>query len=89
MVRKMKLPGVISFLKALPICADAEGHFGARGALHVQKVHEFSLRRFGAEINFVLPFLGYAAGGFEHHIELADGGEVALPAFGAGTLYAL
>ena len=65
---------------------DAEGHFGARRALYVQKVYKLALRRFGAEINFVLAFVRYPARSFEHKVEGAYRRPIVLAAVGAGDL---
>ena len=63
---------------------DAEGHLAARGALHVLEVDEDALRRLGAQIDLRLAVLGHALKGLEHHIELADGRELAFAAARAG-----
>ena len=64
---------------------DAEGDFCARGALNVQKVYEFALRRFGTQINFILALVRNAAGCFEHKVECTDGRPVMLAAVRAGN----
>ena len=65
---------------------DPEGDFCARRALYVHKVYEFALRRFGAEINFVLALVRDPARSLEHQIERADIRPVVLSADGAGDL---
>ena len=70
-VRKMKLPGVISLRKLLPIWAMPNG--GLRRAMvdDVGEVDEDALRRLGPQI--VQAFLGLdrAQVGLEHHVEFA------------------
>ena len=63
---------------------DAERHFCARGALNVQKVYEFALRGFGAQVDFILALVGDAAGCFEHKVERTDGRPVMFAAVRAG-----
>ena len=68
----MKLPGVISLRKDLPIWPIPKGYLAASGALHVLKVYEYALRGFGTEIYLAGGVLVNALECFEHHVELAD-----------------
>jgi hypothetical protein len=49
-VRKMKLPGVISLRKLLPIWPMPNGGFFAGGGQHVVEVHEDALGGLGAQV---------------------------------------
>ena len=79
-VRKMKLPGVISLRKDLPIWPTPNGQLFAGGALDVGEVDKDALRGLGAQVNLVFRVLGDALEGLEHQVELADVGEVLLAA---------
>ncbi len=85
----MKLPGVISLRKLLPIWRDAEGQLLAGGALDVVEVDEDALGRLGTQVHGVLRVLGDALEGLEHQVELADVGQVVLAAGGAGDVVLL
>ena len=79
MVRKVKLPGVISLRKA-----DGEGQLGAHGAQDVGVVDVLALGVLGAQIDDGLRVVRDAAVGLEHQIEFADIGKVVLAAIRAG-----
>ena len=74
----MKLPGVISLRKALPICAMPNGIFWRDELLHVEKVDVDSLRRLRTKIERPAALLDGAHVGLEHEVELARLGELAL-----------
>ncbi len=80
----MKLPGVISFRKDLPICATPKGSFLRVERWMFDKVDEDALRRFGTEIHRVLGILGDALESLEHQVELPDVGEIMFAAGGTG-----
>ena len=65
---------------------DPEGYARAGGPLDVQEIDKFPLRGFRAQIDFVLPLFGHPAGSLEHHVELADGGEVGFSALRTANL---
>ena len=60
--------------------AYAEGQLLAGGALDICKVNENALSGLGTQIAGAAGVLGHADGGFEHEIELADGGEIVFAA---------
>ena len=64
--------------------ADTEGHLLTGGALDVLEVDENTLSGLGTEVNGGGGVLVNALEGLEHEVELADVGEVALTAAGAG-----
>jgi len=76
----MKLPGVISLRKLLPIWSDAEQAACAGCRHHVGKGDEDALRGLGAQI--VQPLLGLDGPemGLEHHVEFARLGPLPLGA---------
>ena len=88
-VRKVKLPGVISLRKDLPIWHDAEGQLLPGGALDVLEVDEDALCRLRTQVHGVLRVLGDALEGLEHQVELTDVGPVVLAAGGAGDVVLL
>ena len=65
---------------------DTERDFCSRRSLYVQKVDEFALSRFGAEVNFVLTFFRNPARGFKHKVELSYRRKVALAALRANDV---
>ena len=73
----MKLPGVISLRKLLPIWPMPNGGFVRDGRHHVGEVDEDALRGLGTQI--VQPLLGLDRTeiGLEHHVELARLGPLA------------
>ena len=66
--------------------AHAEGNLPAGGALDVLEVDEDALGCLGAQIDRCSGILVDALEGLEHQVELADVGEIALAAAGAGHL---
>ncbi|MGC4011518.1 MAG: hypothetical protein QM805_22480 [Pseudomonas sp.] len=66
--RKVKLRGLISLRKALPICAMPKGSFW-REVEHVVEVDEDGLRGLGAEIGDGVIVLDGADVGLEHQVE--------------------
>ncbi len=62
---------------------DAERHAAARRPLHVFKVYENALRRFGAQINRVYAVFGNALKSFKHKVKLSDRRKIAFTANGA------
>ena len=76
-VRKMKLPGVISLRKLLPIWPMPNGGLRPRRGDHVGEVDEDALRGFRAQIVQALIGLDGAEVGLEHHVELARLGPLA------------
>ena len=73
----MKLPGVISLRKLLPIWPMPNGGLRARRGHHVGEVDEDALRGFRAQIVQTLLGLDRAEVGLEHHVELARFGPLA------------
>ena len=76
-VRKMKLPGVISLRKLLPIWPMPNGGLLPRRRLHVEEVHEDALRGLRAQVVQALLGLHRAEVGLEHHVEVARRGVLA------------
>ena len=79
-VRKMKLPGVISLRKLLPIWPMPNGGLRARRRHHVGEVDEDALRGLGPQVVHALLGLDRAEVGLEHHVEVARLGPLALGA---------
>ena len=79
-VRKMKLPGVISLRKLLPVWAMPNGGFLPRGLHDVVEVDEDALGRLGAQVVQARLVLDDAEVGLEHHLEVARLGPPALGA---------
>ncbi len=75
--------------EAFPGIADAEGNLLPAGALDVFEVDEDALSRLRAEVDGAGGILRDPNVGLEHHVEFADGGEIALPANGADHLVGL
>ena len=67
----MKLPGVISLRKLLPVWAMPNGGLRARRLHDVEEVDEDALRRLGAQVVQARLVLDDAEVGLEHHVELA------------------
>jgi hypothetical protein len=76
----MKLPGVISLRKDLPVCAMPNGRLAARGLHDVEEVDEDALRRLGPQVVQPLLVLHRAQIGLEQPAELTRLGEGALGA---------
>ena len=84
-VRKMKLPGVISLRKLLPIWAMPNGGFLRLRGHHVGEVEEDALRGLGPQVVQAGLVLDHAEVGLEHHVEGARlGPRAAGAAVGAG-----
>ena len=81
----MKLPGVISLRKDLPIW-HAEGQLPAGGPLDGGEVDKNALGGLRPQVHLVGGVLRDALVGLEHQVEFADVGEVALAAARAGHL---
>ena len=73
----MKLPGVISLRKLLPIWPMPNGGLLRDGRLHVEEVDEDALRRLRAQVVQALLGLHRAEVGLEHHVEVARLGVLA------------
>jgi hypothetical protein len=73
--RKVKLRGVISLRKLLPIWAIPKGNLDPRAVDHILEVHENPLGRFGSQER--RPFFAAERSdvGLEHQIEFARFGE--------------
>ncbi len=63
---------------------DTQGQLAPGGAHDVLEVHKNALGGFRAQVDLGRAVLSHPLMGFEHHVELADGGEILLPAAGAG-----
>ena len=70
----MKLPGVISLRKLLPIWAMPNGGFCAAARHHVGEVEEDALRGLGAQVVQPRLVLDDAEVGLQHHVEVARRG---------------
>ena len=66
--------------------ANAERKLTSRCAEYVLEINEYSLSGLGTEIKLGSGILGDALERLEHHIKLADAGEIALSAAGARNL---
>ena len=75
--------------EALADLADAERQLAAGRAGDVREVDEDALRGLRAQIDLVARILGHALMGLEHHVELADAGEIVLAAGRTGNLLLL
>ena len=73
-IRKTKLPGLISFRNALPICAIPNGSF-LRDGLHVLEVDVDALRGLGSQVDDRSVLLDRPEMGLEHEVELAGQAE--------------
>ena len=84
-MRKVKLPGVISLRKALPIWAMPKGSFLRGGGEDVEEVDEDALGGLGTQVDLVGGVLDGAEEGLEHEVEHTGVGELpaALGAAGA------
>ena len=65
--------------------ADARGQLFARGAHHVFEIDEDALRGLRAQVQLGSAVLRHALEGFEHHVELANAGEILFAAHRAGN----
>ena len=77
-VRKMKLPGVISLRKDLPICAIPNGGFLRENCRYVLEVDEDPLRGLGAQVDGRALLLDRPDRRLEHQVEVARLGQVAV-----------
>ena len=75
--------------EALANLAYAERQLAARRARNIREVDEDALSRFRTQIDFVARVLGHALMRLEHHVELADAGEIVLAAGRAGNVLLL
>ena len=80
LVRKVKLPGVISLRKDLPIWPIPNGTLLAGSSLYVLEVYEDTLCSLRTQIYGVLCILGNTLESLEHQVELTDVGEIMLAA---------
>ena len=77
-VRNVKLRGVISLRKLLPIWAMPNGIFTRRAVADVFEIDEHALGRFGAQKCRVFFAAQRADDRFEHQVEIARRGQLAL-----------
>ena len=79
-VRKVKLPGVISLRKDFPICPIPNGSFFLEVRCTFLKLTKIPCAVSGLKIYRILRILGNALEGLEHQVELTDIGEIMLAA---------
>ena len=85
-VRNTKLPGVISFLNALPIWAIPNGGLRLVVVSDVEEVHEHALSRLGPQVGDRGVAFDRTDVGLEHEVERPSLGQVLGAAVGASVL---